>query len=140
MQNDFGLSFRRSTCIGHLQCQNDYYDYMHRNGGMRNSTEWASSTHLLFVIGDVAPARSTFECKVCQSPPMCIILCHARILYVHSTSTKMSRACIHLGMHDHHVFNDICHESLDMTYQCVANKVLKTSIATNSAIVLDANK
>ena len=56
IQNDFGLSFRRSTCAGHLQCQNDHCDYMHRNGGMRNSTEWAGSTHLPFVVGDVAPA------------------------------------------------------------------------------------
>ena len=113
---------------------------MHRNGGMRNSTEWASSTHLPFVVGDVAPARSTFECKVCRSPPVCIVLCHARILYVHSTSTEMSRACIHLGMHDHPVSNGICRESLDMTYQCVANEVLKTPTATNSTIVLGASK
>jgi hypothetical protein len=39
IQNDFGLSFRRSTCVGHLQCHNDYCDYMNRNGGLRNNTE-----------------------------------------------------------------------------------------------------
>ena len=32
-------------------------------------------------------------------------LCHARIIYVHSTSAGMSRACIHLGVHDQHVSN-----------------------------------
>ena len=110
------MSFRRSSGAGHLQCQNDHYDYMHRNGGMRNNTEWASSNHLPFVVGNVAPARSTFECKVCRSPPVCIVWCHARILYVHSTSSEMSRACIHLGMHDHHISNGICRESLDMAY------------------------
>ena len=70
---------------------------------------------------------------------MCALY-HARILHIHSTSTKMSRACIHLGMHDHLVSNGICRESLDMAYQCVANEVLKTPIAINSAIVLGVSK
>jgi hypothetical protein len=39
IQNDFGLTFRRSTCAGHLQCSNDFCDYMHRNAGERNNTE-----------------------------------------------------------------------------------------------------
>ena len=89
---------------------------MYHNEGMRNNTEWASSTHLPFVVGDDAPARSTFECKVCRSLPVCITLYHARILYVHSTSIEMSRACIHLGMHDHLVSNGICRELLDIAY------------------------
>ena len=80
---------------------------MHRNGGMHKNTEWASSTHLPFVVGDVAPARSTFECKVCRLPHVYIALCHARILYVRSTSIKMSRAYIHLGMYDHPISNGI---------------------------------
>ena len=94
IQNDFELSFHRSTCASHLQCQNDHCDYKHCNRGMRNSTEWACSTHLPFVVGDVAPARSTFKCKVCRPPHVCISLCHARILYVYSTSIEMSRVCI----------------------------------------------
>ena len=32
IQNNFGLSFWRSTCVGYLQCHNEYYDYMHHNG------------------------------------------------------------------------------------------------------------
>ena len=140
IQNDFGLSFRRSTCAGHLQCPNDYCDYMHRNGGLRNNTEWAGSTPLPFVVGNVAPTRSTIKCKVCRSTPVCIALCPARILYIHSASVGMSRACIHLGVHDHHVSHGTCRESLDMAYQCVASEVLKTPTATNSAIVMAASK
>ena len=71
---------------------------------------------------------------------MCIALCHARILYVHSTSTEMSRACIYFCMHDHIVSNGICRDLLDMAYQCVANEVLKTTTATNSTIILGASK
>ena len=52
----------------------------------------------------------------------------------------MSRACIHLGVHDHHVLNGRCRELLDMAYQCVANEVMKTPIAKNSAIVMPSSK
>ena len=111
---------------------------MHHNGGM--CTEWASSIHLPFVVGDVALVRSTFECKVYRSPPICFVLCHARIFYIHSISTKMLMVCIHLCMQNHPVSNGICCESLDMTYQCVANDVLRTPTVTNSTIVLVASK
>jgi hypothetical protein len=52
----------------------------------------------------------------------------------------MSKACIHLGVYEHHVSSGTCRESLDMTYQCVATEVMKTSPATNSAIVMASNK
>jgi hypothetical protein len=113
---------------------------MNRNGGLRNNTEWTGSTPLPFAVGNVPPTRSTVECKVCRSMPVCIALCHARILYIHSTSVRMSRACIHIGVHDHPVANGTCRESLDMAYQCVANEVLKTPTAKNSAIVMAASK
>ena len=116
IQNDFGLSFRRSTCAGHLQFPNVYCDYMHRNVGLRNNTEWANDS----------PTRSTIECKVCRSTLVCIILCHAQIIYIHSTFVGMSKTYIHLGIHDHHLANDTSHEALDMTYQYVADEVLKT--------------
>jgi enoyl-[acyl-carrier-protein] reductase (NADH) len=67
-------------------------------------------------------------------------LCHTRITYIHSTYVGMSRVCIHLGVHDHHVSNGTYRESLDMTYQCVANEVLKTPTAKNSAIVMAVSK
>ena len=75
--------------------------------------------------------RSTIDCKVCPSTHVCIALCHARIIYIHSTSVEMSRTCTHLGVYDHPLANDICHEALDMTYQCVANEVLKTPTSKN---------
>ena len=140
IQNNFGLSFRHSTCGGHLQCHNDCCDYMHRNGGVRNNTEWANSIHLPFAVGNVAPIRSTIEYKVCCFTHVCIALCHAQIIYIHFTSIGMSSACIHLGVHDHHVANDTCCESLDMAYQCIANEILKTPTVNNLVIVMAASK
>ena len=71
---------------------------------------------------------------------MYIALGHARIIYVHSTSSKISRICIYLGMHDHFLSNGTCRESLDIAYQCIVNEVINTPIANNSAIVMAASK
>jgi hypothetical protein len=87
-----------------------------------------------FPFKSVPTTRSTVEYKVCRSTPVCIALCHTRILYIHSTSVGMSRACIHIGVYDHYVANGTCRESLDMAYQCVAHKVLKTPTAKNSVM------
>ena len=113
---------------------------MHRNGGFRNNTKWDGLTPLPFVVDNVPPTRSIIECKICRSTPLCIVLYHAQILYIHSTSVNMSKTCIHLGVHDHHVANGTYRESLDMAYQCVANKVLKAPTTKNSAIVVVTSK
>ena len=86
----------------------------------------AGSTPLPFVVGNGPLTKSTVECKVCRSTHVCIILCHAQIIYIQSRVVAMSKSCIHIGEHDHLVANDTCRESLDMAYQCVANEVLKT--------------
>lgn len=46
---------------------------------------------------DVALDKSKLECKVCHSTSVCIFWCHAHILYVHSTSSRLSWSCIHLA-------------------------------------------
>ena len=70
---------------------------------------------------------------------MCITLCHACIIYVHSTSSGMSRACVHLGVYEHQLSNGTCRELLDMAYQCAINEVMRTSIEKNFAIVMAPN-
>lgn len=75
--------------------------YMHRNGGVYNNTEWADSSPLPCVVDNVAPDKSRLECKICRLTPVYIALCHACIINVHSTLARMSKACIHLGVHDH---------------------------------------
>ena len=59
-----------------------------------------------------------------------------RIIYVHSTSSKMCRACIYLGMYYHPVSNGTCCESLDIAFQCIANEVMKTPSTEHFAIVM----
>lgn len=92
IQDNYGLLFRHSTCADHLQCQNDYFDYIHCNEGMRNNTKWVGSTFLPIGVGNVSPERIRSECNIWCSTSVCIALCHARIIYVQSTSTRMSKA------------------------------------------------
>ena len=91
IQNDFGLSFRRSSCVGHLQCINKYYDYMYCNGGVPNNIEWVGSTSIPFSVGNVALEKSRLKYKIYQFTPVCISLCHARIIYDYSTSLEISK-------------------------------------------------
>ena len=140
IQNDFSLTFRRSSCVGHLQCPNDSYEYFSRNGRDRNSIEWIGITPTPFMVGTDPPEKSKVQCKVCHTAPICLDVCYAKIIYVHSQSSNMSRVCIHLGVHNHPVSSEVCRESLHMAYQCVANEVAKTPTANNSAIVMAASK
>ena len=117
IQNNFRHFFRRSPYAGHLQCTNTYCDYLYRNGGVHNYTKWIGSTHIPFHVRDVAPEKSGLECMVGCLILVCVALCYVCILYVHSISPEMSKACIHLCAHEHPVSNDTCCESLDMVYQ-----------------------
>ena len=44
IKNDYGLKFRKSACTSHLQCSNGNCDFIDRNPGKVNSTEWAGLT------------------------------------------------------------------------------------------------
>ena len=47
---------------------------------------------------------------------------------------------MYLAFHEHHVSNGTCCESLAMTYQCVANEVIKIFTTKNSTIIIEMNK
>ena len=114
--------------------ENEYCDYQYHNGGGGcNCIKWIRSTSISFHVENVAPNKSRLECKVFCLTHVCIAMCQFSILYVHSTNPRMFKACIHLGVHDHHVSNDTCRESLDMAYRIIANEVMKTLIAKNYA-------
>jgi hypothetical protein len=51
------------------------------------------------------------------------VYCYVHSCMCMSISPGMSCACIHLGVHDHHVSNATHFESLDVDYWCVANEV-----------------
>ena len=140
ISNDFGLSFRKSACTGHLQCPNEHCNFISWNSGIVNSTEWAGLTPTPFSIGGVPPSTSTVVCKVCRTHLVCLALCSARIMYVYCSDQNTTRAAVHLGRHVHPVSDGVCMEALDQMYECVAEEVRNTPKGTNSAIVIAASK
>ena len=82
IQNDFGLSFRCSSCAGHLQCTSTYCDYLYRNGGVHNCTEWIGSTPILFSVRDVAPEKTRLECKVAQRQCVLRYVMRAKYMFI----------------------------------------------------------
>lgn len=44
---------------------------------------------------------TTFMCRHCKFPPICIARCLVRMYYVLHHSKTMTQACMHLGTHEH---------------------------------------
>jgi hypothetical protein len=101
IKSDMSLTFRTSTCIGHLRCENqdcEYTSHIHRTSKV-NEREWDGFTVTTIPVGQPAPAGSTLVCKICKVPPIYFATCAARIYYVYGAA-NMTRACLHLGVHE----------------------------------------
>ena len=139
--NNFGLAFRSSTCVGHLQCQNPSCDYLQRahRSSKVNDTEFGGFTIQPFPLSSVVPSGSTLVCRICKEPPKCIALCEAKIYYVHRKESSQ-RACIHLGSHQHPVKVGHCRDSRKRINALLEEHVERTPQATHSKIVFEASK
>ncbi len=71
------------------------------------------------------PFTSSFECKLYHSPPFCVTDCGGRIYYVVHRLQSMSRATIHLGVHNHPVVDGKCRESIEETKRLIAKEVCR---------------
>lgn len=72
------------------------------------------------------------KCKVYCSTYVWIALCHAQIIYIHSTSVGMFRVCYHLGVH--------AIKSMDMAHLCITNEIFKTPTPKNLAIIMATSR
>jgi hypothetical protein len=102
IKNDMSLTFRTFTYIGHLHCENqdcEYTSRIHRTSPV-NEREWDGFTMTTIPVGQPAPTGSTLVCKICKVLPICFATCAARIYYVYGAA-NMTRACLHLGVHEH---------------------------------------
>jgi hypothetical protein len=84
IKSDMSLTFRTSTCIGHLRCENqdcEYTSRIHRTAPV-NEREWDGFTITTIPVGQPAPAGSSLVCKICKVLPVCVATCAARIYYV----------------------------------------------------------
>ena len=102
IKSDISLTFHNSTCIGHLRCENQKCEYttrIHRTSSV-NEREWDGFTMTTLSVGQPAPAGSTLVCKLCKIPPIYVAACATRVYYVFGAA-NMTRACLHLEVHDH---------------------------------------
>jgi hypothetical protein len=138
IQNSQGLTSKKFTCIGQLVCNNQNCDFLSKSS-KQNETKWPGQTNTPFNLGHSLPLDSTIICKVYKFHPTCVNFCDACIYYVLSKS-DMTRACIHLGMHNHSVSDGICQETLNSISSLIRQEVFKTPIAKNFAIPMAASK
>ena len=141
IKSDVSLTFCTSTCIGHLRCENQECKYTTRiyRISLVNEWEWDGFTVTTFPVGQPAPAGSTLVCKICKIPPICVATCTARVYYVFGAA-NMTRACLHLGVHDHPIKVDEDQGIKERARQLIEEQVERTPKATNSAIVMEASK
>ena len=142
ISNDMGLTFRRSSCAGHLRCGNLECDYLRRPNreDPYNEKEWEGTTPTPFVVGQGdAPKLSTLYCKVCKIPPNAIATCDAVIYYVIGPPS-MTRACVHMGVHSHPVAVGVCRESESTIISLIGSQVERMPSTTNSSIAMAASK
>jgi hypothetical protein len=139
--NEMGLSFRMSSCLGHLICSNDQCNYRSRvhRPTPSNETEWDGTSYVPFDVDSSPPMKSTVVCKVCKTPPSCLNVCSSRIYYILGPPA-MSRACVHIGSHKHPVKIGADREAQEQFTTLLNDEVERTPTATNSAIVLEAGK
>ena len=91
------------------------------------------------LVGQPTLARSTLVYKVCKVPLICFAICAARIYYAYGTA-NMTRAWLHLGVHDHPVKVDKDQEIKERMHEFIEEQVERTPTATKSTIVMEANK
>ena len=102
IHNELKLPYKKSTCVGHLQCPNNSCEYLSRNDRACNNTKWFDTTPVAFVVDKGPSYGSMVQCKVCHSLLICFIICHAKTTYTHFASFDTSHVCIHLGVNDYH--------------------------------------
>ena len=131
IKNDMGLTFRMSSCLGHLQCTNAACDYLSRvhRSSEANEIEWDGVSSLTFEVGSIPPKGSTVVCKICKVPPSCLDGCLAKIYYVIGHG-NMTRACVHLGTHGHPVKIGDDRDAAEKIKGLIGEQVEKTPTAT----------
>jgi hypothetical protein len=138
IKSDMSLMFRTSTCMGHLCCEDqdcEYTSRIHRISPV-NEWEWDGFTVTIIPVGQLTPAGSSFVYKICKVPPICIATCAARIYYVLGAA-NMTRAYMHLGVHEHPVKVGEDQDIKERMRKLIQERTPK---ATNSAIVMEASK
>jgi hypothetical protein len=133
--------FYTSSCIGHLRYDNqdcEYLSHVHYTYPL-NETEWDGSTPTSFLVGCQTSSASSILCKICKTQISYVATCGAGIYYIFGKD-DMTRACIHLGVHEHPVKDGEYQDFKDRTRSLLKEQVERTPHTKNSVIVMEATK
>jgi len=124
--------------LGHLQCQNDVYDFVLLNT-CKNETIWSGDVvHKLqgdhFALG--LPFYRT--CNI--TPPPYVKLCQAHMYYVVHKQNNLIRISIHLGTHDHLMAKGRSRKVFKQVKSLVEEEASCTQWAIASTIALIVSK
>ena len=82
------------------------------------------------------PPADNVICTHCKVPPMCLAPCTGRMYFVLPKTTDTTRACVHLGSHNHHVSNGINCASQEDAKAVVEVEIMQNPRSNPSMILL----
>ncbi len=124
INNSFGLSFKKVHYLGHLRYMaNDYENFVHTISC--NEIFWCSECTHIPIMGQmvISSFASSFTCKFCHFPLLCVVNCHGQIYYIVHRLPSISKAAIHLEVHKHLVADGKCRKFVDETRRLIIEEV-----------------
>jgi hypothetical protein len=104
-----------------------------------NDLEWDEFTSTIFLVGQPILVGSSLMYKFYKVPPICIATNGVRSYYVFGTA-NITRAYIHLSLHEHLVKAGENQAFKERTCTLIGEHVEKTPKATNSAIIMEVTR
>jgi hypothetical protein len=80
IKNYNALTFKWTTCVGHLCCLVENYPCLVQDGRI-NEVNWERTMDNSFQPRHVPPIHSTIIYRYYKNPPSCVDICNAKILW-----------------------------------------------------------
>ncbi len=105
IKNDYALTFRQATCVGHLSCMVEDCPCQMQTKKI-NEVHWEGVINNPFQLGHIPSTHSTIICRYCKNPPSYMPICNARMYYVVHKLPTRSKACILFWVTQWSCFNE----------------------------------
>jgi hypothetical protein len=141
INNNFGLGFRNTKCLGHLHCDNDSCKHFF-HFAVQNEVCWIGDFAQIPLISQFAlkPFVSIIVCRFYVVSPFYVNIFPYRMHYVIHKLQSLSKVMIHLSTHVHPIAEGMCKEALEEIKVLVEGQVSRTLDTKFSAITLNFSK
>ena len=90
--------------VGHLRCKNSFCPRI-QNLNHLDETSWDRLFINPLATSTLEEWRAFIACSHCNLRLKCIRTCLVKMLYVMHNSSDLTRVCVHVGRHAHHVLS-----------------------------------